>query len=395
MKKILMFITAIIGFMLFTNKVYAYQTYNFNEYGIKIEKITLEYYTPENFLYEDEETEELKIFNEPYDEIELNSRVIEPTHESDTWYIGKDLPVTLLNLNMPMNDFEDLIIENMPEEKDRMYIGLFVEYKYIQTPGDIESIFPINFFERIINEMYNLGEGSYEISNVSLGENIKVPLMMAEFYYGDIEIYDSVEDYENAMSGALLLNYDFHSYDSSIIYDDSYDGELIYIHNLPDVGRLSTLLDEIYKPQISVVERDYNSIGFDLAYINSNEEECKLYRSTSRNGRYELVATTSCTGTYVDSNLNSDTTYYYYVKDSAGVKSQILEVTTLKETTTTTTQEATTTTQEVTTTAQKQDSGTVDNKDTGIHSFIIIGVGAIVVAIIIMKYNKDIMKRKL
>ena len=394
MKKLFMLIISITSFMLFTNNVYAYETYNFGNYGIKVENITLEYYTHDNFLYEDDETEELKIFNQVYKTVELNSKTINPTHEEDTWYLGRNLPVKLIDLNVNMNDLESLIMEYFPEDKEYMYIGVFVEYKYVQVPGETESIFPINFFEKIVNEMYDLEESSYEISNVNLGEKIKVPIMMAEYYYGDIEIYDSVEDYEEAMTGALLLNYDFLSLENSAIYNDSYDGELIYIHNLPDVERLATLLDELHKPQLYIGERDTNRIGLDLTYINNYEEECQLYRATSRYGRYELVATTSCTGSYVDLNLESNTTYYYYLKDSSGVESEILQVKTREEYTEPVYDlEEETTTQPTTT--QKKDSGTVDNKDTGIHSFIIIGVAAIVVAVIILKFNKNSMKTKL
>lgn len=394
MKKLFMLIISITSFMIFTNNVYAYETYNFGDYGIKIENITLEYYTHDNFLYEDDETEELKMFNQVYKTVELNSKTINPTHEEDTWYLGRNLPVKLIDLNVNMNDLESLIMEYFPEEKVYMYIGVFVEYKYVQVPGETESIFPINFFEKIVNEMYDLEESSYEISNVNLGEKIKVPIMMAEYYYGDIEIYDSVEDYEEAMTGALLLNYDFLSLENSAIYNDSYDGELIYIHNLPDVERLATLLDELHKPQLYIGERDTNRIGLDLTYINNYEEECQLYRSTSRYGRYELVATTSCTGSYVDLNLESNTTYYYYLKDSGGVESEILQVKTLEEYTEPVYEHEEETTTQPTTT-QKKDSGTVDNKDTGIHSFIIIGVAAIVVAVIILKFNKNSMKTKL
>lgn len=394
MKKLFMLIISITSFMIFTNNVYAYETYNFGDYGIKIENITLEYYTHDNFLYEDDETEELKMFNQVYKTVELNSKTINPTHEEDTWYLGRNLPVKLIDLNVNMNDLESLIMEYFPEEKVYMYIGVFVEYKYVQVPGETESIFPINFFEKIVNEMYDLEESSYEISNVNLGEKIKVPIMMAEYYYGDIEIYDSVEDYEEAMTGALLLNYDFLSLENSAIYNDSYDGELIYIHNLPDVERLATLLDELHKPQLYIGERDTNRIGLDLTYINNYEEECQLYRATNRYGRYELVATTSCTGSYVDLNLESNTTYYYYLKDSGGVESEILQVKTLEEYTEPVYEHEEETTTQPTTT-QKKDSGTVDNKDTGIHSFIIIGVAAIVVAVIILKFNKNSMKTKL
>lgn len=403
MKKILLLIISLTSFILFTNNVYAYDNIVHGDYEISIEKITLEYYDEDGYFYEGESG--FDIFYSSDNIIDLtNEKTINPVIVEDTWYMNGDFPVTLIDLNIDISDFEIRLRENLPTGKDQLIVGIFVEYKYVNVPSTIKSTYPINYIEVLYNSFAGMfGEETSPITRLSSGETTKVPLAIGMYEDGDIQIYDNLRELKELDSAEILLNYDIQSTTDSETYQDSTGGEFVYIHTMDDVDVMKTVLEDMYKPRIYVSYYTDTEIDLEISTSDSNATTCELYRSTSKAGGYKLIATNNCDDSFTDEDVESDRTYYYKVKDNNGKVSEITTVSTDPEYEDPVDDDSPSyddyfdddETPTEPTTTQKKDSGTVENKDTGIHSFIIIGVAAIVVAIIILKFNKNSMKTKL
>lgn len=406
MKKIIVIIISLFSFILFTNDVYAIDTITYGDYGIKISKISFEYYLEDGAFYYDEETNLVTLYKEAEKSIDLTESItVSPEITNDTWHMSGDYPVTLIDLNIDLTELSDILLNNIPDESETYLAGMFVEYHYVQSPGTINSIYHINYAERLINSLFTAGsETEYNISKTPLGTTIKVPIAIVSYENGEYTVLDSVKDFEDNDSLAYILNYDIHSTNEDTYYINNSEEELFYIHTMSDVERIKSTIAEMYKPIISVVDYSDDYIYIQIQSADTTATSCDLYRSNRKSENYELIETLSCNEIYMDENLEENTTYYYKVIDNNGVTSDILKRKTYsyddydeeyesddEYTDDDYDEEYESTNQD----EEKENSGTVDNKDTGVYSYIIIEVAIIIVALIILKSNKNIMKTKL
>ena len=417
MKKILTILT-IMSFIFCIKEVNAISIESEN-YNITIEKITLDIYNADGSESSCEnEDGTIKLYCNEIKSIDLTSELtIDEKIKNDIWYLNKLVNIKLIDLNINTENILNKYKNNINLENAQNYAGILnVHYKYESVPTNIKSIYQYNTMEYLLNIFSAMSSGKeYKLPKQDVGTTLTQPIYFVGKKDGDFIEYDSVKKVTEIAEDDLMifLNYDVMSELDNDITEEQDLNNLIYIHNLNDVDTMKDVLKKMYAPTLKEKSKTNNSVTISVSPTTDSSNSCKLYKSTTKDGTYSEIATITCDDEYIDNSLNSNTTYYYKVIDNNDIESDILVITTLNDIINDEYQEEDDEQDEENNYKDDVDedsvnknnsnvneetnknTGTVDSPKTGISSLTFIFIIIIVSSLIVLIFNKNIMKTKI
>lgn len=244
-------------------------------------------------------------------------------------------------INAKATTVDELVTEL--EKENFLYMNLFGDIQDFSIDSDEDSLtvnFKIASSDELVPHTISLNyEGnviSYErpysvndynsafmanLDTFFLVETLSTIAKIQGYTLEDINNIDFEYPYTFADNG-LEMVVDNYSVSSGGV---NMSGEVIKSYRI-DVDKTKLVINE--SPLLlSVSYVTSNSVTLSFDSRDSGDDICKLYRSTDKIS-YGYLADVPCDGTYTDSNLSPNTTYYYKF-DKGEIDSDVVSVTTL------------------------------------------------------------------
>ena len=159
-----------------------------------------------------------------------------------------------------------------------------------------------------------LSEGIINLSGFDAGQLNEIPDNFV-FDFDRYGFYVRTEDYSFDVDGSVASG-DFIR-DFKIGFDT--DKIANYVEDVGYKEDAPALTDKV--PTVKIVKKTSSAITINVFVDDSDNYECELYRSTTKNGNYESLGTIGCYNknmNFVDDSIKKNTTYYYKAKSVGG-----------------------------------------------------------------------------